>query len=88
MLVFALFCHALADGKRSGDPKDLVDYDVVITAYSILSKESSLIGARSKNAALAAPWRFEGSAGLAYSSALGQVHWRRVILDEGHSVVS
>jgi len=73
-------------GKRPQDPRDLLDYDVVLTAYSILSVESSQIAARSRAAALNAPWAFEGPQGLSYTSPLSQVHWRRVILDEGHSV--
>ena len=72
-----------ADGKRSSDPRDLVDYDVVITAYSILSTESSQTNARSRAAALSAPWEYEGAAGLSYINPLAQVHWRRIILDEG-----
>jgi SNF2 family DNA or RNA helicase len=86
--VLSLLCVSLQyhGPKRPQDPRDLIDYDVVLSAYSILSIESSQIGARSKAAALNAPWEFEGPSGLSYTSPLSQVHWRRIILDEGHSV--
>lgn len=64
----------------------LCDYDIVLTAYSILSVESSMLGTRARAAALMTPWEYCGSAGLEYTSPLGQVHWRRIVLDEGHSV--
>lgn len=73
-------------GVRPKDPRDLVDFDVVISAYSILSTESGALGTRSKSAAIAEPWAYEGPAGLCYSSPLMQVHWRRIILDESQSV--
>jgi SNF2 family DNA or RNA helicase len=73
-------------GKRTNDPRQLLDYDIVITAYSILSTESSQIGTRSKTAAIFSPWSYEGPSGLGYGSPLGQVHWRRIFCDEGHNV--
>ena len=41
---------------------------------------------RAASAAIDSPWSFEGPSGLSYTSPLSQVHWRRVVLDEGHSV--
>lgn len=73
-------------GVRPKDPRQLLDYDVVITAYSILSTESGGVWMKSKEAAVKTPWAFEGPAGLSYTSPLGRVHWRRIVLDEGHSV--
>src|SRR4051812_28592771 len=86
MLLVLFFSFVLSLGNRTKNPQDLVDYDIVITAYSILSIESTSVSISSKKAAILEPWNYHGKFGLQYSSPLGQVHWRRVVLDEGHSV--
>jgi hypothetical protein len=74
------------DILRSWTHLILVCCHAVLQAYSILSIESSQVGAKSRKEALRTPWKYEGKAGFSYTTPLGQVHWRRVILDEGHSV--
>lgn len=43
------------------------------------------MSARARSAALMTPWAYSGPCGLEYTSPLCQIHWRRIVLDEGNS---
>ena len=60
--------------KRSKNPADVVDYDVVLVTYQILGQE---FGRRAKDTC-------EG--GKNTFPPCGSIHWHRIVLDEAHTV--
>ncbi|OJD35014.1 snf2 family helicase [Diplodia corticola] len=61
--------------KRPIDSKTIADYDVVITTYETVMTE--FWGKKGKN---------KNPQGVPRKDGLFSVHWRRLVLDEGHSI--
>ncbi|KAF1984535.1 hypothetical protein K402DRAFT_358980 [Aulographum hederae CBS 113979] len=56
--------------KKQLDPNTIKDYDVVITTYESVSSEYSALTSKT----------------LPSKSGLCSIHWRRIVLDEGHNI--
>ncbi|GBB95467.1 hypothetical protein RclHR1_02540021 [Rhizophagus clarus] len=90
----ALKVYVYHGGSRTSDPSDLIDYDVVITTYNVsgteFSKQSkSQKNQQSKNASDDSQINVVNDSEPANSpttSALQQIHWFRIILDEAHII--
>lgn len=60
--------------KRSRDPKDLLDYDVVLVTYRIIAQELGYL-LNSK----------EGRAAMIQDYPIARIKWHRLVLDEAHT---
>lgn len=61
------------NNRKAMKASDLADYDVVITTYGTLSTEFLPAGTKTPQA-------------IPRKSGLFSVHWRRIVLDEGHQI--
>jgi hypothetical protein len=63
---------------------EILQYDIVITAYSMMA---SLLRTTNDNYELEAhtrPWACRDPKDVSYMNALFRVHWHRIVLDESH----
>lgn len=60
-------------GRKAMKASDFADYDVVVTTYGTLSTEYLPAGTKTPQA-------------IPRKSGLYSVHWRRIVLDEGHQI--
>ncbi|RIA84736.1 SNF2 family N-terminal domain-containing protein [Glomus cerebriforme] len=81
----ALSVYVYHGGARISDPSYLINYDVVITTYNVsgteYSKQSKPKNLQSKNTV-----NDSDSANSSTASALQQINWFRIILDEAHII--
>jgi len=70
-------------GSRISDPSHLINYDIVITTYNVSGTEYSK---QSKNQQSKNTVNDSEPANLPTTSALQQIHWFRIILDEAHII--
>jgi SWI/SNF-related matrix-associated actin-dependent regulator of chromatin subfamily A3 len=86
----ALSIYVYHGGARISDPSHLINYDVVITTYNVSGTEYSKQSKTTKNQKNQNT--LDGSDPVNHStnpptpSALQQIHWFRIILDEAHII--
>jgi SWI/SNF-related matrix-associated actin-dependent regulator of chromatin subfamily A3 len=82
----ALDVYVYHGGSRISDPSHLINYDIVITTYNVSGTEFSKQSKGQKNQQSKNTVNDNDSINSSTSSALQQIHWFRIILDEAHII--
>ncbi|PKY43125.1 hypothetical protein RhiirA4_340782 [Rhizophagus irregularis] len=82
----ALNVYVYHGGSRTSDPSHLINYDIVITTYNVTGTEFSKQSKGQKNQQSKIIANDSESTNSPTPSALQQIHWFRIILDEAHII--